>query len=29
MITLVKKMKGFGSMPFNDTLNDWAKFDIT
>tara|TARA_B110000902_G_C14212103_1_gene551738 strand:+ start:17 stop:1105 length:1089 start_codon:yes stop_codon:yes gene_type:complete len=19
----------FGSMPFNDTLNDWAKFDIT
>jgi hypothetical protein len=21
--------KGFGSMPFNDTLNDWAKFDIT
>ena len=21
--------QGFGSMPFNDTLNDWAKFDIT
>ncbi len=20
--------EGFGSMPFNDTLNDWAKFDI-
>jgi hypothetical protein len=21
--------QGFGSMPFNETLNDWAKFDIT
>jgi hypothetical protein len=23
-----EKNEGFGSMPFNDTLNDWAKFDI-
>ncbi len=24
-----EKNESFGSMPFNDTLNDWAKFDIT
>ena len=23
-----EKSESFGSMPFNDTLNDWAKFDI-
>mgnify|MGYP003633780707 CR=1 FL=1 len=23
-----ERNEGFGSMPFNDTLNDWAKFDI-
>ena len=23
-----EKNEGFGSMPFNETLNDWAKFDI-
>ena len=23
-----QKQEGFGCMPFNDTLNDWSKFDI-